>query len=363
MTAKLWPFSIKKTGQQVRSQREGAKGRAVWGIVGGPVAVVVALTGCGGTSTSESASPPPVVSGAQFAPISPAAPATAKTVKGTLDTADGRTRTYHLYVPTTIQAGTSGAKVPLLVALHGGVGSGTQFEDNSGFDGLAQANTFIVAYPDGIGAAGTDALRTWNGGNCCGPAVKSNVDDVAFISALVDRLEREYSIDTARVFAAGHSNGGIMAYRLACELSSKIVAIGVQSSALGVAPCAPPHPVSLLHIHGTNDRNLPLTGGVGERGISGVDFPPAIEGVRALSTANNCPAEPRVSPLPGNPDVTEALWAPCRGDSAVDFLIVNGASHAWMGHTGVAPALVGTPYSWLDSSATIWSFLTAHPRQ
>ena len=323
----------------------------------------LALTGCGAFRGAEPASPAPVASGGEFATISPAVTPTAPTITASITTGDGRSRTYHLYVPDTIPAGTAGTKVPLLVALHGGVGSGIQFEGNSGFDGLAQANGFIVVYPDGIGAADSGALRTWNGGNCCGPAAKNNVDDVAFIAQLIDELARQYSIDPNRVFAAGHSNGGIMAYRLACELSSKIVGIGVQSSSLGVRPCSPAQPVSLIHIHGTDDHNLPLNGGVGDRGISAVDFPPAIDGVRTLAAADHCPTQPTVAPLPGNPDVITSSWSPCGGGTAIDFLVVTGASHAWMGHGGGARALVGVPYPNLDSSATIWSFLAAHPRQ
>ena len=197
----------------------------------------------------------------------------AKTTDGTLRTPDGRVRTYHVYVPSTVVAGAGGAAVPLLVALHGGTGWGTQFERNSGFDGLAEANRFIVVYPDGIGigANGTD-LRTWNGGDCCGPAARQKVDDVGFIRLLIARLRSQYRIDPAHVVATGHSNGGILAYRLACELSDEIAAIGVQSAALEVNACRPSHPVSALQIHGSADQNIPINGGLGPKAISGVAF-------------------------------------------------------------------------------------------
>lgn len=160
----------------------------------------------------------------------------------------------------------------------------------------------------------------------------------------------------------GHSNGGIMAYRLACELSSRVVGVGVQSAVLGVDQCAPTAPVSLIHIHGTGDRNVPINGGVGDKGISGMDFPPAVSGVRTLAAADGCPADPSSSPMPGNNQVTITGWAPCGQGSAIEFLAVAGASHAWMGHAGGAPRLTGEPYGGLDSSATIWLFLIAHPR-
>ena len=82
-----------------------------------------------------------------------------------------------------------GQPVPLLVALHGGTGSGTQFEQNSGFDQLADRYGFIVVYPDGVGIGRKgNALRTWNGGGCCGPAARQQVDDVGFIRQLVEQL-------------------------------------------------------------------------------------------------------------------------------------------------------------------------------
>src|SRR4051794_31635504 len=133
------------------------------------------------------------------------------TVDGTLEVG-GRTRTYHVHYPTKVPDGPAS----LVIGLHGGLGSGRQFEENTGFDAVADSNGFIVVYPDGIGGVmGDQDLRTWNAGNCCGPARQQNVDDVGFISALIDHLSSTMAIDEDRVYAVGHSNGGIMAYRLA----------------------------------------------------------------------------------------------------------------------------------------------------
>jgi polyhydroxybutyrate depolymerase len=292
--------------------------------------------------------------------IRPAVDPTGKVVDGSLTTSDGRSRSYHVYVPTSLP---SDRPVPLLVALHGGAGWGVQFEKNSGFDGLAEANQFLVVYPDGISQPPTPNGRVWNGGDCCGAAQRQNVDDVAFISALVDHLEAQYDVDRARVAAAGHSNGGILAYRLACELADKIVAIGVQSATLGIPSCHPTQPVSVIHIHGTADRNIPINGGTGDRSLSQTDFPPPIDGVRTLAAANGCPADPSES-VSG--DLTTDVWSPCQGSTEVRMVKVNGAGHAWMGHdasSALAGTLVGPPYMGLDSSAEIWSFLAAHPRR
>ena len=91
---------------------------------------------------------------------------------------------------------------------------------------------------------------------------------------LVADVASAYAVDPDRVYAAGHSNGGIMALRLACEASDVFAAVGVQSSALGITTCEPRNPVSLLQIHGTADTNVPIDGGRGS-GLADVDFRPA----------------------------------------------------------------------------------------
>jgi polyhydroxybutyrate depolymerase len=293
---------------------------------------------------------------------SPASTATGQVSEGTITTPDGRTRHFRLYVPASLP---SQAPVPLLVALHGGMGTSTQFAINSGFDALAESNRFIVVYPDGIGnlADGT-GLQTWNGGYCCGPAAANNVDDVGFIRAVINRVRSQFTIDPDRTYAAGHSNGAIMAYRLACELSDLIVGVGLQAGSLGVDACTPSRPVSVFHLHGTADTNHPIAGGTGT-GIAGVVFRPARSAVDALAGANHCVGAPTVSIDPSNPDVVATTWAQCDGTIAVKYVVVNGATHAWMGHPAASPlaaTYLGEPYPKLDASRAIWSFLAAHPR-
>ena len=186
---------------------------------------------------------------------------------------------------------------------------------------------------------------------------------MGFVRLLVERLQQEYPIDPARVFAAGHSNGGILAYRLACEAADVFAAIGVQSSSLEMSTCQPSRPVSAIHIHGTADRNVPLRGGKGPNGISGVSFRRPIHGARTLATADGCRAKPTTQRDATNHDVTTTRWTSCDDDTEVRFLTVKGASHAWMGHPTLVPRVVGEPYQKLDSSDVIWQFLSAHPRR
>ena len=285
-------------------------------------------------------------------------------VDGTLRTPDGRVRSYHVYIPASLPKDKA---VPLLIGLHGGLGHGTQFEANSGFDRLADANRFLVVYPDGTPIPALPAGLVWNAGGCCAAAAddRNDVDDVGYISALIDTLERTYRIDAGRVFATGHSNGAMLSYRLACQLSTKVVAIAVQSGALFQTDCHPARTVSVMAIHGTADQNVPIAGGVGAHALSGVAFPPPADGPKTFAKLDRCPPS-HTTVDRTNPDVATTTWAPCRNRSTVRWVTVKGANHAWMGRpstSAASAALVGTPYQRFDSSKAVWAFLASVPRR
>jgi poly(3-hydroxybutyrate) depolymerase len=255
------------------------------------------------TSSTRSTTPGPEVL--------PAVEPKATTIAATLRTPDGRDRTYHVYVPSTLATGGSAsARVPLVVALHGGLG----------------------------------------------------VDDVTFIRMLIEHLRTQHPIDPARIFAAGHSNGGMLAYRLACELADTIVAVGVQSAALEVDGCQPAQPVSLLHIHGTADENVPINGGTGPNAVSGVSFRPPRAGAKAIATGSGCPPNPRRSTEVTNRDISIDTWGPCPDGTEVRFMTIDGAPHAWMGAPANAQRRGVPSYAGLDASAVIWKFLITNPR-
>jgi polyhydroxybutyrate depolymerase len=279
---------------------------------------------------------------------------------GTL-TVDGAERTYRLYVPLDLPDG----PVPLFVALHGGTGWGDQFAATDHVEGLAESNGFIVVHPDGTKLAGGPIAErsggrsgVWNGGICCGAAARTGADDVGFIAALIDHLEDEHDIDPHRVFAFGHSNGAIMSYRLACELADRIVGVGVVAGTLGVDTCDPAQPVSVMHVHGTADENVPLAGGVGSESIAGVDFPPPHQGFDTLAAADGCPAPTEAT----EGDLTIERREPCDGGTAMMFVTIAGAPHPWPGGTGRARPASQAGYAGYDATAELVAFLLAHPR-
>ncbi len=338
----------------IRSRAAQARVPAMLLVIG--LSVVVAS--CSGRR-SDDAPPNEGTAEVGTAPTSDVRPAV-EPVGEVLDVAvatpDGRTRTAHLYVPASLPA----EPVPLLVALHGGTGWGTQFEQTSGYDGLAEANGFLVVYPDGVGSGpNEERFRTWNGGVCCGAAAAGEVDDVAFLRQLVAKLSDAYAIDAERVYATGHSNGMIMAYRLVCEAADVFVAAAGQAGTLGVDGCSPSRPVSLLHIHGEEDTNLPIDGGPGD-GISRVDFPSPREGIRTVAAGDGCATEPQTT---STPPVTTETWSGCDGETSIVFERVAGASHAWMGADATTRPGAPEPFAAYDASLASWTFLAAHPRQ
>jgi polyhydroxybutyrate depolymerase len=264
-------------------------------------------------------------------------------------TVEGTERSYRLYVPSSLPADSAAA---LVIALHGGLGTPEQFAENSRFDQAAEAHGFLVVYPEGIG-------RTWNGGACCGQAARQNIDDVAFISALIDHLRQGFDIDPNRVFATGHSNGAIMSFRLACELSDKIAAIGAVAGSLEVSTCSPASPVAVLAIHGDADQNHPVDGGMGPNSIAGVPFASLASSMEALRKANGCSAATDTS---REGAVTTSAWRGCRPGGETEQRIIAGASHAWPGATRAGAGIVGPPSQALDATEEVWRFFETHAR-
>jgi len=267
----------------------------------------------------------------------------------------GRSRTYILHVPPTYDLS---HPVPLVLSLHGGGGNAENQRRLSGFNRLADEHGFIVVYPNGTGRF-RNVLLTWNGGTCCGYAQENNVDDVGFIRALVAELQREYAVDPRRIYVTGFSNGGILAYRLACEASDLIAAIAPVAGTLNCAPCQPTHPVSVIHFHGTDDARLPYEGGVGRDSLVGVDFTSVRESVEFWVALNGCDPEPQTKTFA---DVQHQVWSGCRDGTAVELYTIVGGKHAWPGSAGPAWAGGDEPTPTISASKLIWEFFSAHPK-
>jgi polyhydroxybutyrate depolymerase len=240
----------------------------------------------------------------------------------------GHDRTYRLYKPAGLPA-----SAPLVVMLHGGFGSGAQAEKSYGWDGLADSSKFIVAYPDGLN-------RAWNvnGGGCCGRPAREGLDDVGFITAAVVDIGKNLSIDSAKVYATGMSNGAIMSYTLACE-TGVFAAIGPVSGTQ-LNPCRSPHPTSVMHIHGTKDRLIPYHGGQGA-GVAHINGPSAPEVNAFWRNVDHCGAAATTT----SGSITTST-AGCADNRSVVLITVDGSGHQW-------PSF---------ATQKLWQFFAAHPR-
>lgn len=254
----------------------------------------------------------------------------------------GLDRAYRLYVPDGVAT-----PAPLVIMLHGGFGSGQQAERSYGWDELADGAKFVVAYPDGVG-------RAWNVNGCCGRPARENIDDVGFISAVVGDVEANVAIDPARVYATGISNGGMMAYALACN-TDLFAAIG-PDAATQLDPCPSPRPTSVVHVHGTADRNIRYDGQPGD-GVAGIDGPPVPDVNAFWRRVDRC-APPVVS-TDGPVSTSSAVCADGRG---VTLIVIDGAGHQWPGGQTVRGG-ADPPSPALNATSVIWSFFANHPGQ
>jgi polyhydroxybutyrate depolymerase len=149
-------------------------------------------------------------------------------------------------------------KTMLVVNAHGYFESIVPQARRSNMNALADEKGFLVLYPQGTGT-----LPSFNGGDCCGEAKWSGVDDVAFVRAALAHVGKRYCVDPKRVYATGFSNGALLTYELGCSMPDVFAAIAPVAGALGVAPpaCEPARPVPVWQAHGTADRIVPYDGG------------------------------------------------------------------------------------------------------
>ena len=218
---------------------------------------------------------------------------------------------------------------------------------------LADREGFIVVYPQGTGWLGVH--RSWNAGACCGYAMNRQIDDVAFIRALVDELLRAYPVDAQRIYVTGISNGGMMAYRLGCELSDRLAAIAPVAGALNTA-CTPTRPVSVIIFHGTADPYVPYAGGQGpavhERRID----PPVASAVSFWVAHDHCTAIPQARE---RGHVLEHIYAGGTEGAEVILYTIRGGAHAWPG--GRRGWWLGArPTAELSATEVMWEFFARH---
>jgi len=281
----------------------------------------------------------------------------------------GRLRTFVVYVP---RGGGRGGPRPLVLNFHGGGSNAVQQQRYSGMNTTADRHGFVVAYPDGTGAIpGQRRLLTFNAGGCCPPATRNRVDDVGFAEAIVADVEQHVPLDPRRIYAAGMSNGGMMAHRLAAE-SGRVAAVASVAGQLNLEPFAPRRPVSVMEFHSVDDARARYEG-TSRNAFFGsrrrLRFPPVQQGIDRWVATNGCPPTPVVGEtIAGAPTsmnegqtATRFTYGPGRDESEVVLWRLTGAGHVWPGSTRNLPRLLGRPTTLVDANEEIWAFFAAHP--
>lgn len=245
-------------------------------------------------------------------------------------------RTYFLHIPAGLN---NQQPVPLVFVFHGFSESGFQARLYTGFDRIANLNGFIVVYPDGSGS--TSAL-SWNGSGCCGYALDNNIDEDAFVRAIITDIKTIAALDPKRIYAAGFSNGALLTYRLACTMSETFAAVAPAAGVLMYTPCQPSQPVSLLHIHGMTDSIVPFDGGG-----SGIQFPPVKESLTTWVKLDGCNGAEEVEK---NGLLTHTTYGTCPLGVSVQLYMVDKIGHTWPSQY-IAPV-----------TQIVWDFFAAHPK-
>jgi polyhydroxybutyrate depolymerase len=290
----------------------------------------------------------------------------AKTQSGSF-TFGGLKRTFLYYIPAN--AKDLQRKLPLVLVLHGGSGSpeGMEKLTFNRFNELADRDGCIVVYPAGID-------KNWNDGRDVpeSKAFKDNIDDVGFISALIDEFIQDHNADAHRVYVTGISNGGIFSTRLACELAGKLAAAAPLSGSMPSnlpGNCSPEDPISMLFINGDADPLVPFKGGQvhffnRKRG----EVIPVMEAVRIWAKLDGCNGAPVTESLPPKDPkdptrVDKVTYPVSKNGSEVVAYVIHGGGHTWPnGWRYLGEWAVGKVSHQLDATDVIWEFFKRHSR-
>ncbi len=261
-------------------------------------------------------------------------------------TIGNETRRYLLYVPPSYDPA---KPTPLVISIHGFAQWPAHQSQLTGWTQLADEYGFILVHPSGLGFP-----KRWRAGD----ASVSN-PDIAFLSALIDKIEADYNIDPARIYVNGLSNGAGMSFALACQLSERIAAFGGVGGAY-LYPweaCQTGRPVPAIIFHGDTDPIVPYQGGPSES--FDVPFPNIPAWVESLALRNGCDLPPVEAAISAH--ITERRYPDCAAD--VVFYTVQGGGHTWPGGEPLPEWITGPTTTEINATRLMWQFFQSHPLQ
>lgn len=257
-------------------------------------------------------------------PDATSSPSDSSAADGGAPTAD---RPFEVFVPSGYDPAIS---TPLILLLHGYTGTGETQESYFQFEPLAESRGFLYVHPDGT--VDPTGQQFWNATDACCAFAGSPPDDATYLMAIIEQVSADYNVDPKAIFLAGHSNGGFMSYRMACEHSDTIAGIASLAGATFADPadCSPSEPVSVLQVHGTSDAVIAYEGGA----IFGNGYPSARETVDFWVARNSCDLTPTVtadvldldSGIDGSESDTEAFGG-CDQGTQVELWTIDDGSH------------------------------------
>lgn len=279
----------------------------------------------------------------------------------------GRKRTYYLYLPTKWA---KKSPLPVVFLFHGGGGGARGALYYYELEKKAEEAGFILVAPNGTGES-EHILLTWNVFFGFGYAHKNNVDDIAFVNALLQKLETEYPIDSKRIYATGLSNGAIFCHFLAAQPENRFAAIAPVVGAAGGKdrgeknwhrPPVPQAPVSVCIIQGLIDEHVPIGGGLQQTSLGSPKyFWSASETIDLWVSADNCDSIP-LSHYDEKMKTTIYHYRNGRSNSEVIAYIIHDMGHAWPGSTRAPRAGSDKPSPNFPGNDIIWEFFRTHPR-
>jgi polyhydroxybutyrate depolymerase len=271
---------------------------------------------------------------------------------------DGWERSYLVHVPPKYDPK---RPTPVVLIFHGAMTNAPIMVAFCGMSQKADEAGFVAVYPDGTGTA--NLFLTWNSGGFHLPNADKRPDDVKFVSMLLDDLATVVSIDLKQVYASGLSNGGMMCYRLAAELSDRIAAIAPVSGTMAVEEYKPKRPVPIMHFHGTADAIVPFNG-PGKDTPKFLTFKSVEETIRTCAKANSCPETPTQEDLPDKADdgtkVKMKTYGPAKDGAEVVLFEIEGGGHTWPGRDPLVRFL-GKSSKDISANDLIWEFFQKHP--
>ena len=247
---------------------------------------------------------------------------------------------------------------PLVLALHGAAMTGKLMEFFTGLNKTSDEHGFIVVYPNGTGA-----IPTWNAGLFPGELNKfQKADDVKYLGKVLDDVESVLKIDRKRIYVTGMSNGAMMSYRLASEMSDRIAAIAPVAGTMALEKYEPRRPVPVLHFHGTKDPLVPFDGPDKKKDpLKLLRFRSVDDSIQACVKANACAEQPVENEIEVKEDklkIKRKVYAGKNNADVVLYTIENGG-HTWPG-SALSPPFLGLSTKNFNANDVIWEFFRGY---